>query len=248
MDGRDGEEGEPGSAAVSTFASLRVPTFRLIRVGGFLYFLAIFAQMVATGRLALELSGSNTGLGAVTMAFGLASLLTTPFGGVIADRLPKRRVLVLATSLLTVSGAFLAAAILTDVISFWMLMVASAVEAVAFSLLVPSRMALTVMLVGPGLLLNAVVLSQISMNANRILGPAVAGGLMAVSWSGPGGVPPRRHLVHAGGERFGLHLRGRSPAHEGRVPAPPPAAVAALAEHALEPGAAAGLRPVRVVG
>lgn len=175
-------------APVSTFASLRVPTFRLIWIGGFLYFLAIFAQMVARGWLALELSGTNAGLGAVTMAFGVASLVTTPLGGVMADRFPKRRILIFSTSLLALSGAFLAVAILTGAVQFWMLLVASAVEAVAFSLLVPARMALTVRLVGPALLLNAVVLSQISMNANRIIGPGLAGALMAVSWSGPGGV------------------------------------------------------------
>lgn len=98
MAGRDEQGSGPGSAAVSTFASLKVPTFRLTWVGGFLY--------------------------------PLRRGHRRPF--------PQAPVLVLSTSLLTVSGAFLAVAILTDVISFWMLMVASAVEAVAFSLCRPA--------------------------------------------------------------------------------------------------------------
>ena len=183
-----GEEGDDEQRRSSTFASLAVPAFRLIWAGGFLYFLAIFSQMIARGWLARELTGTNAGLGAVTMAFGVASVLATPLGGVLADRLPKRRMLIAATSLLALSSGLLAAAILSDVLRFWMLLVASATEAVAFSLLVPARMALTVRLVGPALLFNAVVLSQISMNANRILGPAVAGALMAVPALGPGGV------------------------------------------------------------
>ncbi len=69
-----------------------------------------------------------------------------------------------------------------------MLLVASGVEAVIFAFIVPSRMALTVELVGRGLLHNAVALSQISMNLNRIIGPFAAGLLMAAAWSGPAGV------------------------------------------------------------
>ncbi len=180
--------GGMASGTSSTFAALRIAPFRLIWAGGFLYFLAIFSQMIARGWLARELTGTNAGLGAVTMAFGAASLISTPLGGVMADRLPKRRLLIVATSFLAASSVGMAIVVLTDNIRFWMLMVASACEAVAFSVLVPARMALTVVMVGPGLLFNAVVLSQISMNANRILGPAVAAGLMAVVWIGPGGV------------------------------------------------------------
>ena len=161
------------------FRALAHRDYRLFWCGQLVSLVGTWMQSVGQAWLVLELTNSPLRLGLIsTLQFGPILLLSF-VGGAVSDRFPKRRVLILATSILTLSGAFLAVAILTDVISFWMLMLASAIEAVAFSLLVPSRMALTVMVVGPSLLLNAVVLSQISMNANRILGPAVAGGLMA---------------------------------------------------------------------
>ena len=177
-----------GEAGDSRFAALGVDAFRLIWAGTLLYFLAIFSQMIARGWLARELTGTNAGLGAVNLAFGVASLVSTPLGGVLADRFDKRRILVVATAALAASAALMAAAVIADIVAFWMLLVASAIEAVVFSALVPARMALAAASVGPALLHNAVVLSQVSMNANRIVGPALAGAMLAVSWLGVSGV------------------------------------------------------------
>lgn len=163
------------------FASFEVVAFRIIWIGTFLYYLSIFTGIIARGALAKELGGTNTALGLVTLAFGATSLLCTPIGGVVADRFPKRRVMVASTSLLAFSSAWLGVTELLDVTRFWMLIVVSAIQAVAFALLVPSRMAYTVELVGPGLIPNAVALSQVSMNFNRVLGPAVAGAMLGVS-------------------------------------------------------------------
>jgi MFS family permease len=165
-----------------------VVPFRAVWTATVLYFLAIFAQMIARGWLAHELSGTKAGLGAVTLAYGVVSVICTPIGGVMADRWNKRRVVVWAVFAMAVLSAALCTAIVTDRLTYWMLLVASAAEAVIFAFIVPARMALTVELVGRGLLHNAVALSQISMNLNRIIGPFAAGVLMAASWSGPAGV------------------------------------------------------------
>ncbi len=171
-----------------TFASLSNPSFRRLWIGGLFYFLSIFAQMVARGSLAKELQGSNTALGAVTLAFGLTGLISTPLGGVAADRLPKRLMLLLSTGLLLASSLWIAAAVEFGFIEFWMLLAASALQSAGFSGLAPARMAFTAELVGRERLTNGVVLSQISMNSNRVVGPLLAGVMLGVPALGIGGV------------------------------------------------------------
>lgn len=155
--------------------------FRIIWGGTFLTYLAIFTSIIARGALAKELGGDNTALGIVTLAFGAVSLVMTPIGGVMADRLPKRRILIFSTMLLAVSSFALGTTELLDVTRFWMLVVIAAVQAVSFSTLVPARIAYTVELVGPKLIPNAIALAQISMNSNRVIGPAIAGLFLGIS-------------------------------------------------------------------
>ncbi|MGI9595572.1 MAG: MFS transporter [Acidimicrobiales bacterium] len=177
-----GDQPAGDQSGSSMFASFAVVPFRIIWLGTFLYYLSIFTGIIARGALAKELGGTNTALGVVTLAFGATSLLFTPLGGVMADRFPKRRVMIASTTLLAITSGWLGVTELLDITQFWMLIVVSSMQAVAFSLLVPARMAYTVELVGPGLIPNAVALSQVSMNFNRVLGPAVAGAMLGVAW------------------------------------------------------------------
>src|SRR5690606_18215623 len=86
--------------------------------------------------------------------------------------------------LLILSSALLAAALIADIIEFWMLPASSAIQAAAFAFLGPSRMAFTSELVGRQRLSNAVVLQQMSMNGTRVFGPALAGVLTSLAWFG----------------------------------------------------------------
>jgi MFS family permease len=172
----------------STFESLAIPAFRRLWIAGYLYFLAIFAQMIARGALAKDLEGSNAALGAVTLAFGVTGLITTPFGGVAADRFSKRSMLLVSTGLLLVSSLWIALAVQFGFISFWMLVIASAIQSAGFSCLSPARMAFTAELVGRDRLANGVVLTQISMNVNRVAGPVLAGVFLSVPALGIGGI------------------------------------------------------------
>lgn len=176
------EVDRPGEADTgSTFASFSVPAFRIIWAGTFLYYLSIFTGLIARGALAKELGGTNTALGLVTLAFGAVSLVLTPIGGVIADRVAKRAVMIVSTLLLAGSSAWLGVTELMGTTAFWMLLVVSAIQALAFALLVPARMAFSVELVGTALIPNAVALSQVSLNVNRVLGPALAGAMLGVA-------------------------------------------------------------------
>ena len=175
-------DGDDEATRTPTLASFAVPAFRIIWFGTFLYYLSIFSGIVARGALAKELGGTNAALGLVTFAFGVVSVIMTPIGGVLADRVPKRRILLVATSFLAVSNAALGFAEVFDITQFWMLIVTSAAQAMAFATLVPARMAFTIDIVGPKLIPNAVALAQISMNSNRVIGPALAGVFLGVAW------------------------------------------------------------------
>ena len=176
------------SGRSATFASLENPTYRLLWLGGLVSFLAVQMEFIARGWLAYELTGSNAGLGAVFLGFGVPMLLLTPWGGVAADRLPKRKVLIGCQLTLATSSAALATTVLLDITEYWMLIGAAVLQGIGFSFLGPARMAFTGELVGKDRLANAIVLQQMSMNGTRVFGPSIAGALIGVRAFGVGGV------------------------------------------------------------
>ncbi|MBB3085522.1 MFS family permease [Geodermatophilus sabuli] len=147
----------------------------MLYVSAAVVFLGVMAQTVARGWLAFELTGSNAALGGVLLAFGVTMLVATPWGGVAADRLPKRLVLQVALSLLAVSSAGVGLAVAVHVVEYWMLLVASALQAVGFALFNPARMAFLAELVPRGSIPVAVSLLLVNAEVNRVVGPAIAG-------------------------------------------------------------------------
>lgn len=183
----DAEPATPGRS-VDSFASLRIDAYRSLFTIGAFGFLATQSQVIARGWLANDLADSNAGLGGVFMAFGIPMLVATPVAGVAADRYARRTILVVTFAMLAASSLWIAAAVSTGTVAYWMLLATSAIQAVAFSFMVPARMALTVEVVGRDLLPNAIALGQMSMNSARVVGPALAGLVIGVSWIGVGGV------------------------------------------------------------
>jgi MFS family permease len=172
----------------SRFASLANPTYRKLWWGGSFIFLAMQVQMVARGWLAYELIGTNTALGGVLIGFGVATLIAIPTGGVIADRFNKRTILVLCQIANTITALAIALAITGGIIAYWMIVAASVAGGASLSLLAPARMAMTAEIVERSLLTNAVMLSTLSIQTTRIIGPAVAGLLIALDGFGAEGV------------------------------------------------------------
>lgn len=179
---------QPTRSRGESFASLRIAGYRTLFVIGAFGFLATQSQVIARGWLANDLSGSNTGLGGVFMAFGIPMLIATPFAGVAADRYSKRRILVVTFAMLAGSSLWIAVAVSFGFVAYWMLLATSAIQALAFSFLVPARMALTGEVVGRELIPNAIILGQMSINSARVVGPAMAGVFIGVSWIGVAGV------------------------------------------------------------
>lgn len=179
---------QPTRSRGESFASLRIATYRTLFVIGAFGFLATQSQVIARGWLANDLSDSNTGLGGVFMAFGIPMLVATPLAGVAADRYSKRSILIVTFAMLAGSSLWIALAVSFDVVAYWMLLATSAIQALAFSFLVPARMALTGEVVGRDLIPNAIILGQMSINSARVVGPAMAGVFIGVSWIGVAGV------------------------------------------------------------
>ena len=165
-----------------------IPAYRRLWWGGIFIFLASQTQQVARGWLAYELTESNKALGGVIFGFGVSLLVATPFSGVVADRFPKRLIMVLAQGVMGLAALGIAVAVATDVIEYWMLVAASVVQGSGMSMLGPSRLAMTADLVEREALTNAIFLSNASVQATRVFGPVVAGLLIAIEPIGIGGV------------------------------------------------------------
>jgi MFS family permease len=173
---------------VGRFVALREPRYRTLFLSGMLIFLATHAQQIARGWLAKELTGSNAGLGGVFLAFGSAMGIASIASGVIADRFSKRKVLMVAQGLIMAGALMIAIADSLGALRYWMLIVASVLHGAGMANMGPARITFTAELVERRLLPNAIVLTQMSVNSTRIVGPAIAGALIGIKTIGTHGV------------------------------------------------------------
>lgn len=171
-----------------TFYALEIAQFRTLWFGTLFSFLGMQMQVIARGYLAYDLTGKNSALGGVMLAFGVPQLLLSLWGGVVADRLPKKKVLIVAQAIIASNSAWLATMIAFDALEYWHLLVAGVVQGGGFAFVGPARQAFINDLVGRQAIGNAVVLQQLSMNSSRVVGPSVAGMLIAVPFVGIAGV------------------------------------------------------------
>lgn len=161
-------------------AALAVRDFRYLWFSTASDQLAMWVQIVAQGWLAYQLGGSATFLGVVSAASAVPNIALMLPGGVIADRLDRRATLVYANLLRTLASFALAFAVWTEAIQPWQLVLLVVVISGGTALNLPARQSLGPELVGPRLVSNAVALYAVSFNTSRVLGPAIAGGLIVV--------------------------------------------------------------------
>jgi MFS family permease len=172
--------------AGETFAAFAIAPFRVLWLGTLTSFLAFFMSTVVNSVVAFKLTGSNRAVGTVIFAQGIAMFLLGPFGGALADRWPKRRVIAVGQSVAGTSFATLAVLFASGEIAIAHLAVASFVIGMCFAFIGPARQALVGELVPPERRGNATALALVANNASRIGGPAVAGMLLAWNAAGPG--------------------------------------------------------------
>ena len=167
-----------------TFSSLGNPNFRRYFVGQAVSRIGTWMQMIAQSWLVLTLTGSSVLLGVVVALQSLPVLLLGPYGGVVADRVDKRRLMVVLQSLMGVQALALAVLTLAGVIRFWEIALLAVVLGANNAFETPARQAFMLELVGPERLRNAVSLNSVMVNVARTVGPAIAGLLVATAGEG----------------------------------------------------------------
>jgi MFS family permease len=162
-----------------TFASLAVPNYRHYVSGQGVSLVGTWMQMVAQSWLVLELTHSSIDLGVIVAIQTLPVLLLCPYGGVVADRVDKRRLMVVLQSLMGVQALVLGVLTVAGVVRFWEVAVLAALLGLNSAFENPARQSFILEMVGPEHLRNAVTLNSVLVNAARTVGPAVAGVLIA---------------------------------------------------------------------
>ncbi|GAA2400094.1 MFS transporter [Nonomuraea africana] len=168
------------------FRSLRVHNYRLFAAGGIVSNLGTWMQRTAQDWLVLDLThGSAAALGTTTALQFLPQLLFGLFGGVLADRYPKRPVLIIAQSLMAMLAVTMGVLTVTGSAEVWHVYTMAFALGVISCVEVPTRQAFVVEMVGREDLPNAIALNASIFNLARVVGPALAGVLMYAIGTGP---------------------------------------------------------------
>jgi MFS family permease len=167
-----------------TFAALSVPNYRHYIGGQSISQIGTWMQMTAQAWLVLTLTHSSTWLGAVIALQTLPVLLLAPYGGVIADRMDKRRLMIGLQSAMGLQALALGVLTITGAVRVWEIGVLAALLGLNNAFENPARQSFMLELVGSEHLRNAVTLNSVLVNVARIVGPAIAGVLIATVGEG----------------------------------------------------------------
>jgi len=162
------------------FSAVRHRNFRLYWIGQIVSLVGTWMQSVSQPWLVLLLGGSPIQLGAVLALQFAPSLALAPLGGVLADRVDKRRLLLLTESVAALQAAALFVLTFTGLIEIWHLMVLALALGFVNALDLPVRQSLAAELVPREDLMNAIALNSTSFSLARVIGPAVAGVTLAL--------------------------------------------------------------------
>jgi MFS family permease len=211
-----------------TFRSLRNHNYRLYATGGFVSNTGTWMQRVAQDWLVVLLAHNDgVALGITTGLQFLPALLLSPYAGLVADRMPKLRLLKITQSVMAVTALLLGVLAVTDAVQVWHVYVLALVFGIGSAFDAPARQSFVSEMVGPDDLSNAVGLNSASFNAARLAGPAIAGLLIGLFG---GGVQATGWVIVLNGFSYGavllalramvpadLHIAEREPRHKGQI-------------------------------
>jgi MFS family permease len=169
----------------TTFNSLKLRNYRLYFIGQGISQTGTWMQSIAQTWLVLQLTHSGTLIGLLVAAQFLPVLLLGPLGGVLADRFPKRRILYVTQTNAMVLSLILAVLVQTHVVQVWMVFVLAGLLGLGQVVDNPTRQSFVVEMVGKDNLTNAVSLNSVQLNLSRVIGPSIAGLLIAnvgINW------------------------------------------------------------------
>ncbi len=162
-----------------SFNSLEVPNYRRYFVGQLISLSGTWMQTVAALWLILTLTDSGVAVGLTTALQFLPMLLIGAWGGLLADRIPKRRLLIVTQTLMAIPAVALFAVTAAGVVTPWMVYLAVFAMGTVNAVDNPTRQSFVYEMVGPDRVVNAVSLNSVIVQSARIVGPAFAGLLIA---------------------------------------------------------------------
>lgn len=168
------------------FSSLAIPNYRNWFIGATVSNIGQWMARTAQSWLVLVIltDNSSSALGALTAFMFLPGLVLGPFGGSLADRFPKRRILMFTQTVGAIDSLTLGTLVITGHAQLWMVFMIAFVDGVVTSIDNPARQAMVSEIVPPQCLPNAIGLNSTSFNTARLLGPGVAGVLIALIGTG----------------------------------------------------------------
>ena len=169
---------------LGTFSALRQRQFALLWYSGVGQAIGLGMQQITLGHFVFARTGSEFWVGAVAFMNFMPFFVFSPFAGVIGDRMDRRRLLMIAQALSGLAVLVLAVLITTDLVAMWQVLLIALIAATGQALTVPTRLAYVSELVEQRYLMNAVALNSLSQNGMRIIGPVLAGVLIAAIGSG----------------------------------------------------------------
>jgi len=167
-----------------TFAALSVPNYRRYYGGQAISLIGTWMQMTAQAWLVLSLTHSSTALGLIVALQTLPVLLLGPYGGVVADRVDKRRLTIALQTAMGIQALILGVLTVTGEVQVWQIGILAALLGLNNAFENPARQSFMLEMVGPEHLRNAVSLNSVLANTARMIGPAVAGILIATVGEG----------------------------------------------------------------
>jgi MFS family permease len=162
-----------------SFNSLEVPNYRRYFLGQLISLSGTWMQTVAAVWVVLTLTGSGVAVGLTTALQFLPMLLIGAWGGLLADRIPKRRLLIATQALMAIPAIGLFAVTATGIVTPWMVYLAVFAMGSVNAVDNPTRQSFVIEMVGADRVVNAVSLNSVIVQAARIVGPALAGILIA---------------------------------------------------------------------
>ena len=181
-------------AAGGAFSSLRVRNFRLYAGANLVNNTGTWMQRIAQDWLVLQLSDSGLALGIVTALQFAPILVLSLYGGMLADRYDKRKLMMLTQATMCLAALLLGVLVLTGVVALWHVFVIAGMLGVAAAMDMPIRQSFVSEIVGTDNLANAVGMNSTIFNIARLIGPAIAGLMIAASGDDTGPV----FLLNAG--------------------------------------------------
>lgn len=169
---------------LKAFASLRHRNYRLLWSGTLISHSGDWLDQIALNWLVLELTGSVFYLGLVNLCRGLPILLCTLIGGAVADRMERRRLMFFTQGSAMVLATLLAVMVLTGHAPLWAIMLIATARGIVVAFNLPARQSLISDLVPRGDLPNALALNSMTINLTKIVGPMLAGLIIAAFGTG----------------------------------------------------------------